>query len=359
MVVYGKSNIFESEWIIWYFNNMVSNTSVVRTLKKALQDLKVQETARSKSGNASCPASGEDTGKINHLVKASGEFGAGFIGKQMRTNLLSLLTVLMMLTGCSNSIQEAPEPEKEPEPEKIYLLQRKLSQVTFPGGEGATIDITYSYNNQNQLDTISGVSVSGTEVKALETTLNYDSQGRVKEVRNTLGTTWINTYNDKNQVVKLERKYKDAEPYLYLHTYNQNNQLTEVKTYRKEVNAEAFIGSTAYSYADTNKINIKRTTASGEIDREYAIVTDDKKRELPVLPHQIAPEFYAAEVFAERIFTRHNIVSNEVVDKATNRRNGVSYQTVYTYNEGGYPATCVKSFEQGSVENITYTYIIK
>jgi hypothetical protein len=270
----------------------------------------------------------------------------------MKSNLLYLLALLFIMAGCSGA-------NNDPEPEKTYLLQRKLSEVTFPTGGGLTIDLTYSYNDLGQLVRISGVTVRDSEVQPTNTTLFYDSKGRLEQVKNMHGTVWTNTYNDKNQVVQMIRQYKDSDSYYYLYSYNGKSQLTEVKTYQKEIGAATFVGSTVYSYFDGNKISIKRTSVSGENNREHALVTDDKKRELPVLPHQIAPDFFAAELFAESILTRHNIISNEVMDVATNRKNGVSYQAVYTYNEGGYPATCMKLFDQGSVEKVSYIYTSK
>ncbi|SFH13889.1 hypothetical protein [Pontibacter chinhatensis] len=270
----------------------------------------------------------------------------------MKTNLLYLLLALFLFSGCSKDDDDAA-------PEKTYLLQRKLSEVTFSSGGGVTIDLTYSYNPKNQLIRINGVIIREDELVPVHTDLSYDSEGRVRRVENRLGTVWTNEYNDKGQLVLSTRKYKTSEPYIYLHSYNDKNQLVEIKTYMKEVNQEAYRGNTLISYEGDNRIKIERTSvASGEI-REYTIVTDNQKRELPPLPHQITAEFAAAEIFAEPYITNHNIASMDVVNKTPSNVLDISYQATRTYNQAGYPETCIMTFNHGSVEKITYVYTSK
>ena len=144
----------------------------------------------------------------------------------MKRNLLYLLPLFLLLSGCSLSSEEEPTPEKQ------YLLQRKLSEITFGNGRGMTIDLTYSYNNLDQLVRIAGVLLRDTAELAVHTTLAYDNQGRLAHVQNNAGTVWDNFYNDKNQLVKQVRAYKGATPFTHLHSYNAANQLVEVKTYK-------------------------------------------------------------------------------------------------------------------------------
>ncbi|GAA4443343.1 hypothetical protein GCM10023188_43940 [Pontibacter saemangeumensis] len=267
----------------------------------------------------------------------------------MKTNLLYLLLVLFIFAGCSDNNEEAPAPEK------TYLLQRKLSETTFANGGGVTIDLTYGYNPKKELVRISGVIIKEDELVPLHTDLFYDSQGRVTRVENRLGTVWTNEYNDKNQLVRSTRKYKDSEPFIHLHSYNAQDQLAEIKTYKQVESPEAYVGNTVITYSSGNQIHIARASVAGEA-KEYTIVTDSNKRDLPALPHQITAEFGAAEIFAEPYITSNNIASIEILDKETNRKEGASYQAVRTYNEGGLPETCVRLFEHGSIENISYTY---
>lgn len=271
----------------------------------------------------------------------------------MKTNLLYLLLALFLFSGCSKDDDDAA-------PEKTYLLQRKLSEVTYPGGDGGvTIDLTYSYNPKNQLIRINGVIIRKDELVPVHTDLSYDSEGRVRRVENRLGTVWTNEYNDKGQLVLSTRKYKNSEPYIYLHSYNDKNQLVEIKTYMKEVSQEAYRGNTLISYEGDNRINIKSTSAVSEEGREQTIITDNQKRELPPLPHQITAEFGAAEIFAEPYITSHNIASIETLNKKSDKIYSDGYQATRTYNEGGYPETCIKMHDEGSVEKITYVYTSK
>ncbi|RDV14468.1 hypothetical protein DXT99_13765 [Pontibacter diazotrophicus] len=272
----------------------------------------------------------------------------------MQSKLLYLLAVLFLFSGCSESIEEDPAPEK------TYYLQRKLSEISFLNtGGGMIIDLTYSYNELDQLTRISGVLLRDTVEQAVNTVLDYDGKGRVNYVQNNRGTTWTNTYNDKNQLIKLVRAYKDSEPGSQLLIYNEDNQLVEVKTYRQQNGAEVYSASRHYTYMDGNQISIKTILASGEESRSHTIATDDKKRPLPVLPIQIAADFSYAEVFGEGIFTRNNVVSSAIRDAAGNRITGGDYDAHYTYNEAGYPLTCVKLFDHGSMEKITYVYTSK
>lgn len=274
----------------------------------------------------------------------------------MKTNLLYLLLVLFLFAGCSKKT----DPDEVPAPKKTYLLQRKLSEVTYSNSvmTDVTIDLTYGYNDKQELVRISGVIIKEDELTPVHTDLSYDREGRVIRVENRLGTVWTNEYNDKNQLVKSIRRYKDSDRFIYLHSYNDKNQLAEIKTYKNEESADAYRGNTLITYEGENQIHITRATVSGEV-REYTIVTDGHKRELPALPHQITAEFGAAEIFAEPYITSQNIASIHVLDKETNRQNGASYQALRTYNDGGLPETCEKLFHHGSVEKITYVYSVK
>ena len=267
----------------------------------------------------------------------------------MKTKLLYLLALLFVFTGCS---------EKE-EPEKTYLLQHKSSVVTYPSGGGLTIDLSYTYNDKDQLVGISGVTVRDGETITGTTTINYDSQGRVAFVQNSLGTTWTNTYNDKGQLEKVVKKFASSEPTVSEHFYDNADRLTQVVIYQQKDNALYGIGTFAYTYTGSNGIKIKKMNSSGTVNQEHTIITDAHNRELPYLPHQITMEFFAAEVFAEPLLTRHNIISNELMNVIQGNKLGVSYTAAYTYNEGGYPVSAVKTFQEGSVEKVAYKYTSK
>ncbi|WP_143731992.1 hypothetical protein [Pontibacter lucknowensis] len=117
------------------------------------------------------------------------------------------------------------------------------------------------------------------------------------------------------------------------------------------------------TYINENQIKVTGTSALDQI-RNYTIITDAKKRELPILPHQIASSFFAAEIHSESIITKNNILSNELIytnrnDASVKNKAGVSYASEYTYNDGGYPISCIKTFHEGSIEKITNTYSVK
>lgn len=267
----------------------------------------------------------------------------------MRTNLLYLLLTLIIFSSCSKD---------EPAPEKKYLLQRKLSEVTYPGG-GVTIDLTYSYNDLQEMIRINGVIIRKDELVPVHTDISYDSQGRVIHVENRLGTIWTNEYNQKSQLVKSTRKYKDSDPYIYLHSYNDRDQLVEIKIYQSEVSEGAYKGNTLISYESGNRINIKTIPLATGVAKEYSLITDNQNRELPPLPHQITAEFGAVEIFAEPYITSNNIISFAYLNEATNQYDKYKYQAAYTYNEGGYPETCIKTHTSGAVEKVTYVYTTK
>ncbi|NEM99295.1 hypothetical protein [Pontibacter burrus] len=103
-------------------------------------------------------------------------------------------------------------------------------------------------------------------------------------------------------------------------------------------------------------MKIKKVDSSGTENKEYSITTDTFKGSLPFLQHQISMEFYAYEVVPEPLLTPHNILSNEVKDVILNQKMGESYTSTFIYNEGGYPITAVRTFEDSSVENIQYIY---
>ena len=268
----------------------------------------------------------------------------------MKTKLLYLLALLFVFAGCSDN---------DPEPDKKYLLQRKSSVVTFPSGGGLTIDLTYNYNEKDQIVAIDGTLVRDGETRQGTSILNYDSQGRVIFAQNYLGTTWTNTYNAQGQLEKVVRKFASSEPYTQEHLYDIAGQLIQVNTYQQKDNALTMVGSIAYAYIGKNRINVKRINSSGTDNKEYTILTDSNKRELPFLPHQVTMDFFYAEVFAEPLITQHNIISNEVMDVIQSKKMGVSYTSTYTYNTGGYPVSAVKTFEEGSVEKVTYSYLVK
>ena len=58
---------------------MAKQSSAVKALEKALQNLKKQETATPKRGRASASEFKEDTNRTDHLVKESRKFGNNLI----------------------------------------------------------------------------------------------------------------------------------------------------------------------------------------------------------------------------------------------------------------------------------------
>lgn len=275
----------------------------------------------------------------------------------MKANLLYvLLAFLFLSSGCSFN-------DKDPEPEKTYLLQRKFSEIISHDLRG-TIDLTYTYNDESQLINISGVTNWKGEIKTTYTTLSYDSKGRIERIKTLSGNEFVHYYNDKDQLVKLTRAYQDSSPIIYMHYYDDAGRLTEIKAYSGELTEENSGSSRLITYVNENLIKIINVNTVSGATRNYTLITDDKKRELPVLPHQIAAGFFAAELFSESIITKNNILSNELIhtnsnDASINNKAGVSYQSEYTYNDGGYPTSCIKTFHEGSIEKITYTYAVK
>ncbi|MCP2044293.1 hypothetical protein [Pontibacter sp. HSC-36F09] len=274
----------------------------------------------------------------------------------MKANLLyALLAILFLSSGCSFN-------DKDPEPDKTYLLQRKYSEVIFPNGGGGTIDLTYTYDDNNLLTRISGVTFWKGELKTIYTKLAYDSKGRAEQINTLSGTEWVLFYNDKDQLVKVTRAYLGSMMGSYMHYYDDKGRLSEIKFYSGALSEGNLSNHRVFSYPGANQIKIA-IQVGNEKTSEYTLLTDDKKRNLPALPHQISSEFFSEELMSEGIITQHNIISYEqlVFNKMTGTGNitGPSYQTEFTYNDGGYPSTCVRTFQEGSIQKVTYTYAVK
>lgn len=273
----------------------------------------------------------------------------------MKTSLLYLLALLLILSGC--------QCDTDPAPEQTYLLQRKLSDITFPQGGGTVFDLTYSYNDQDQLIRVGGHIIRDTLLVAENFTLAYDTKGRVAHVQKWPSHDWYFTYNDQDQLVKQVKTYKDEDgsvsQYSYLHTYNTANQLEGVKVYSWQQNADVLVNIRKYTYTAGNHITVNYYSPTGILVRKQDAVTDDKKLPAYVLPLNSIPIFFFSEVFGEGIMTDHNITALTMLNGVEQTLYGGSYQAEYTYNKAGYPVTCVKKYEAGSVEKIEYIYKIK
>ncbi|MBF8963784.1 hypothetical protein I0P70_11030 [Pontibacter sp. FD36] len=274
----------------------------------------------------------------------------------MKASLLGILIAILFIgTGCSFN-------DKDPEPEKTYLLQRKYSEIVSHDLKGS-IDLTYTYNDNDQLVNISGVTDWKGEIKTSFTTLTYDNKGRVERINTLSGNEVVHFYDDKDRLIKLTKAYKDSKPVIFMHYYDNEGRLIEIKAYSGEITEENSGSRRLITYVNENQIKVTVNTVTGAT-RNYTLITDSKKRELPVLAHQISAGFFAAELMSESLITKNNILSNELIhtninDASVNNKAGVSYQSEYTYNDGGYPTSCIKVFHEGSIENITYTYSVK
>lgn len=269
----------------------------------------------------------------------------------MKINLLFALCMLFLFSGCSLN-------DKDPEPEKTYLLQRKYSE-TISNGLRSTIDLTYTYNNNNQLINISGVANWKGELKTIYTKLAYDSKGRVTRINTLSGTEWILYHNDKDQLEKVTRTYFDSLIGIYMYYYDDKGRLSEMKNYVRAVSVENLSDYRVFSYPGANQIKIA-IYVGNERTSEYTLLTDNKKRNLPALPHQISFEFFSEELMTEGLISQHNIVSLEQLNfnrtTGASNKSGTSYQTEFTYNDSGYPLTGMRTFHEGSVQKVTYTY---
>ncbi|WP_299986664.1 hypothetical protein [uncultured Pontibacter sp.] len=273
----------------------------------------------------------------------------------MKASLLGILIAILFIgTGCSFN-------DKDPEPEKTYLLQRKYSEIVSHDLKGS-IDLTYTYNDNDQLVNISGVTDWKGEIKTAFTTIKYDNQGRAERINTLSGTEWVLFYNDKDQLVKVTRAYLGSMIAIYMHYYDDKGRLSEMKYYSGTVSEESLSGYRLFSYPSSNQVKISIYTGTRKTT-EYTLLTDNKKRNLPVLPHQISSDFFSEELMSERLITENNILSFEQLTfnstTNTSKKSGNSYLTEFTYNEGGYPATCVRTFHEGSVQKVTYTYSVK
>lgn len=274
----------------------------------------------------------------------------------MKTNLFFALAALFLFMGCES---DNPKPRPEPVPEKIYLLRQKESSIKFTDGSTMTINWDYLYNQDNKLTGIDAVSKRGSEVKSVRTDLTYDERGRLHKITNEEGTVWTHQYNAQNQPIRLEKVLEDGTKYVYINSFNTLGLLTEQKTYAGEVSEENYVGKMTASYGKAGNVFLRRLLASGEVNDEATVLTDDRNRPLPVLPIQISLSFHSSEVFNESLFTEHNVVSFEQVKiKPSDAVNG-SFTTAIAYNDAGYPVAQSRTFQTGSVENTTYTYTVK
>ncbi|MHC2992687.1 hypothetical protein OB13_14270, partial [Pontibacter sp. HJ8] len=132
----------------------------------------------------------------------------------MKTKLLYALLGLFLFTSCSLT------GDKDPEPEKTYLLQRKLSEISFTNGKGMTIEWNYTYNQDNQLTRIDAVSERDGTTNRGSTYLEYDAHTRLNLITNDFGWKWEFVYNPKNQLIELVRTYKELSPFIQFYTYN-------------------------------------------------------------------------------------------------------------------------------------------
>lgn len=265
----------------------------------------------------------------------------------MKTKLLLLLALLFVFGGCSKD---------EPAPERTYLLRYKKSQTTLPDGGYLNIDLTYIYNEKDQIVSIDGATVRKGTDEIGTTTIDYDSQGRLTYAANSSGTTWTITYNAKGQIDKIVKRYLWSDTSIQEFFYDNSGQLIQLNAYRQRGRIISLVSTHQYTYAANNTVKIKKINSSGTENKEYSITTDTFKGSLPFLQHQISMEFYTYEVVPEPLLTPHNILSNEVKDVILNQRTGESYTSTFIYNEGGYPITAVRTFEDGSIENIQYIY---
>lgn len=261
----------------------------------------------------------------------------------MRTRLLLLLPLALLLWGCPSDKDKDPEPEQE--------QGCRLQEITYEARFGQeppmmTQKITFSYNKQGQLNSVSADSAG---IPWRTHTMSYDSQGRLVQA-SSKRDVYLNEYNTQNQRVKQVRSYRGQNGVLqehdyYIFSYNNRNELEEARYYYLKNGAPALYGTWRYTYSNGDPTTIKFHSPGSNQDVTITRLYDDKKR----YPHEQAYSFFQPmEAPSE-----HNLVWYDVSDP---NNHTPTYTAAYTYTSEDYPATMIKSFDNGMIEHFRYTY---
>lgn len=185
-----------------------------------------------------------------------------------------------------------------------YDAYGRITSVTQPSEEGEAANVTrYSYDefdsqskNGNTLNTVTDalgrtsvttyniamqpVSVSdkgdGT-VQAISQNLIYDSKGRVKERKGSLGTSSSYDYDGKDRVTAMHYKNAaGAEELRTTYTYDKSDNITSMTDYKVNGTTVSPYRYTAYKYD-----KLKRVTSVTELNtkKEPSAITDEEKEQ--------------------------------------------------------------------------------
>jgi len=275
----------------------------------------------------------------------------------MRKNLLYLLAALLVLSSCDAS-------KDQPEPEQVlfraYYLQKQVANYVWPNGSTGTIEQLYSYNDQNQLIGISATTYSKTE--PLHQTLSYNDNNQVVHIQSTPLQSWSNTYNENHQLIKQVRTTiqddETTDVHYYQNTFNDAGELTEAQIRNIKDNVDEPGPVFKYAYTDGQVTSILSEYPAGGRYVDHFYTYDDKLAPLPSYLPQVIGIKYSSYFLPGKFPSQHNIASYIALDENGERKKIYCYTATYTYNEAGYPVTCTKNFEDGTVEKTTYTYVL-
>jgi hypothetical protein len=270
----------------------------------------------------------------------------------MRTPLLFLLPLILLLCGCKE------EDELAPEPESACLLHEQKAVITvdygdnptFPGIRSQTIPTRFIYNNEKQLTGVSEEEIGGSFRNM--SSLKYNKKWQLEEVADKY-LKLVNEYNGQGQLAKQTRfsiplgETSHKELLFYTFAYNPSNDLSEARLYNVGPDKAELMLIFRYTYTNGNATSIEELSPNGTkgvlVERTYDAMQAPSPAYTWMPFDPIQPP------------SANNILSSRATHYfSIGMDSEISYS--YTYTAEGFPATTFMHAGEKHQQATTYTY---
>ncbi len=246
-------------------------------------------------------------------------------------NIFVFLLAVVVLSGCSKD-----EADSSTKNDSLFLVKKA---TTIYGDEKSKIEITYEYSGNKLLKIIDGENeyvrniYTGnliTEIQRVHSSGNYTTQLK---------------YDSENRLSETIFIFDDYKSYT---KYSYSDGKIEYKTYSNSSYSEEFLDGNGIYYLDSRG-NIKKQESftKGNLQRTTEYTLDDKN------------SIFKNVIGFNPIINTFSSVTNNVTSRIEYNSKGEKISdvgTTYTYNDDGYPVSCVNFYNGKRVGETFYTY---
>ncbi|MFD2248027.1 hypothetical protein [Pontibacter ruber] len=279
----------------------------------------------------------------------------------MKRNLLYLLGVLLLLSGCFEKEDKEEVPEPATEPEIICYLQKIETTYTYADGASGSTREYFTYDTSDRLIKTAKHSSDG---MIFSNTFEYDANGRLTRENmldgdGNIDSYYDNEYDKEGKVISYtlsvySNQYGKLIPMSRtVCSYESAKQVKSFHHYVTKDGVETQNGTTQFTYTGGLMTRSLRLDKNNQKVKEIILAYDDKKKYMSALPA------YWVQMVAEGFPHEHNIMSKAVTDATGNAVNKESFTQTATYTPEGYLASYSRKYADVKTEQATYTYTCK